>query len=334
MWIGGFASDGGTSKLLRAPAKQGASSAPHRIIDSRRLLYFYHVAKAGRFLGAEATLDIAQSAVSRQIQQLENDLGVQLLERTGHGVKLTPYGDILYREAEEILSRMASTIAELGDAAHNSSGSVSIAAPPTFTNVYMAEIIFRFQAVCPTVRVRAIEGASGAVMNYLIAGEVDCAIVLRSKKAARVIQRDVLTEPLCVICASDHPIARRKNVARNELRDLDLVLPAALNGSRAILRDYFSAEDIPLRSQIEADSLVLTRKLLMQRRLCTILPPSSCEEQIAAGALTAIPLKPTLTRTLSIATLRAAETSKAARMLIDTVADVVKARTSLRKGEL
>ena len=79
-----------------------AIQATEKVIDSRRLLYFYHVAKAGRFTAAEAILDVAQSAMSRQIQHLERDLGVQLLDRTGHGVKLTTHGEILFRQAEAI----------------------------------------------------------------------------------------------------------------------------------------------------------------------------------------------------------------------------------------
>lgn len=309
---------------MRKKGVDVTKEGPRSIIDSRRLLYFYHVAKTGRFIAAEAALGVAQSAMSRQIQQLEAELGVQLLERTGHGAKLTEFGEILYRDAEDILFRMAATITALRDASSRTSGSVSIAAPPTFTQVYMADIIARFQQRCPTLRIRAIEASSGSVMNQLVGGEVDCAIVSLLHSSSRIVQRELLTEPVCVICAPSHAIARQKEVPRHQLRDLDLVLPAALNGSRALLRDYFGAEDIPLRSQIEADSLSLSRKLVMDRSLCTILPLSSCEDQIRSGDLVAVPLKPALTRTLYIASLRDRPPANAAKHLVDIVSAVVK----------
>ena len=297
-----------------------------QILDSRRLLYFYYVAKTGRFIGAQAALGVAQSAMSRQIQQLESELGVRLLERNGRGVTLTPFGEILYRDAEDILQRMSSTITELQDATSRNTQSVSIAAPPTFTNVYMADIILRLQALHPLLRVRAVEASSGSVMNQLVGGEVDCAIVSLANPPRRIVQRPLLTEPVSVICSPSHPVARQKDVPRKQLRELDLVLPAALNGSRALLRDYFAVEDIPLRSHIEADSLALSRKLVMQRPLCTLLPTSSCEEQIAAGELVAIPLNPPLVRTLYIASLRDRPTADAVRALMDVTESVVRNR--------
>jgi LysR family nitrogen assimilation transcriptional regulator len=208
---------------------------------------------------------------------------------------------------------------------------VSIAAPPTFTNVYMAEIILRLQALRPTLRVRAVEASSGSVMNQLVGGEVDCAVVSLANPPGRIVQRPLLTEPVCVICAPSHPVARQKNVPRAQLRELDLVLPAALNGSRALLRDYFAAEDIPLRSQIEADSLALSRKLVMRKPLCTILPTSSCEEQIAAGELVAVPLDPPLSRTLYIASLRDHPPVDAVRDLVDVTVQVAQRTPRMKK---
>jgi LysR family nitrogen assimilation transcriptional regulator len=301
-----------------------AGARANRILDSRRLLYFYYVAKTGRFIGAEAALGVAQSAMSRQIQQLESELGLRLLERTGRGVTLTPVGEILYRDAEDILQRMASTITELRDASNLHGESVSIAAPPTFTNVYMAQIILRLQAQRPGLRVRAVEASSGSVMNQLVGGEVDCAIVsATASPPGRIVQRPLLTEPVTVICAPTHPVARQRSVPRRQLRELDLVLPAALNGSRALLRDYFATDDIPLRSQIEADSLALSRKLVMQRPLCTILPTSSCEEQIAVGELVAVALDPPLVRTLYIARLKDRPISEAGKALMEVAQAVV-----------
>jgi LysR family transcriptional regulator, nitrogen assimilation regulatory protein len=219
---------------------------------------------------------------------------------------------------------MAGTISELRDASSRHGESVSIAAPPTFTNVYMADIILRLQASRPGLRVRAVEASSGSVMNQLVGGEVDCAIVSSASSPSRIVQRPLLSEPVTVICAPSHPVARQRSVPRRQLRDLDLVLPAALNGSRALLRHYFAVDDIPLRSQIEADSLALSRKLVMQRPLCTILPTSSCEEQIAAGDLVAVALDPPLSRTLYIARLRDRPLAEAGRALMDMTQAVVR----------
>lgn len=303
-----------------------AIQATEKVIDSRRLLYFYHVAKAGRFTAAEAILDVAQSAMSRQIQQLERDLGVQLLDRTGHGVKLTAHGEILFRRAESILSSMSMTVDELQNASHQPLETISIAAPPSFMACYMADVINGFTKARPGVRICAVEASTGGVYNYLASGQVDVAIVLQTANTTRLSLRELTQEQLYLVAASGHPIESQKHVARHQLKELDLVLPASLYGSRAILSDYFAAEDIPLRSQIEADSLPLMRELLRTRRLCTILPKITCEAELTSGQLFARPLKPALSRTLYIAQLRDTPQSETMTVLVDHVIRAVKRR--------
>lgn len=303
-----------------------AIQATEKVIDSRRLLYFYHVAKAGRFTAAEAILDVAQSAMSRQIQHLERDLGVQLLDRTGHGVKLTTHGEILFRQAEAILSSMALTIDELQKANHQPLETISIAAPPSFMASYMADVINGFTKARPGVRICAVEASTGGVYNHLASGQVDVAVVLQTANTARLSLRELTQEQLFLVAASGHPIESQKIVARHQLKELDLVLPASLYGSRAILSDYFAAEDIPLRSQIEADSLPLMRELLRTRRLCTILPKITCEAELADGRFFARPLKPALSRKLYIAHLRDSPQSETMKVLIDHVIRAVKRR--------
>lgn len=303
-----------------------AIQATEKVIDSRRLLYFYHVAKAGRFTAAEAILDVAQSAMSRQIQQLERDLGVQLLDRTGHGVTLTAHGEILFRRAESILSSMSMTVDELQNASHRPLETISIAAPPSFMASYMADVINGFTKTRPGARICAVEASTGGVYNHLASGQVDLAIVLQTANTARLSLRELTQEQLYLVAASGHPIEAEKIVARHMLKELDLVLPASLYGSRAILSDYFAAEDIPLRSQIEADSLPLMRELLRTRPLCTILPKITCEAELASGQFFARPLKPALSRTLYIAQLRDTPQTETMTALVTQIIRAVKRR--------
>lgn len=77
-----------------------ASAAASNLLDARRLLYFFHVARTGSFTAAEAHLDVAQSALSHQIRRLESDLDTRLLNRKGHGVELTATGEVFYAHAK------------------------------------------------------------------------------------------------------------------------------------------------------------------------------------------------------------------------------------------
>ncbi len=296
----------------------------HGLIDSRRLLYFYHVAKAGRFTVAEATLNVAQSALSRQLQQLEEDLGVRLFDRTGHGVRLTQFGHILLKHAETILQGMASTIDEIDEARHQPQVNVGIAAPPSFMSTYMADVILAFNEMRPEARIRSVEASTGGVYTLLANEEVDLAIVLESVNRAKLTLRKLIKETLYVMAAPDHPIAQQEFVSRRQLKDLSLVLPASLYGSRAILSQYLEAAGMQLRSQFEVDSLPLMRQLLLRRPVCTILPAITCQEELEKGTLIARPLRPALTRTLYIASLKDRPISDSMRVVIDSIIKVVK----------
>lgn len=307
-----------------------AALATRKLIDSRRLLYFFHVARSGRFTTAEASLDVAQSAISRQIQQLEADLGVQLLERTGHGVRLTGPGEILYKQAESILKEMAVTLDMIELAQRAPSSRVTIAAPPSFMASYMPEIVERFAISHPDTSISAIEASTGNVYDHLANSQVDLAIVLYAPNNAKIRLQKLLVEPLLLIASPKHPIARHPVVQRSELEMLDLVVPASLLGSREILRQYLEAGGLSLTARLEADSLPLTKVLVQSGRSCTILPKITCELELNSGKLVGIPLQPELTRTLYIARLRDRLQSAEAKGLVREIVTVVNHKIAAR----
>lgn len=309
---------------MNAPNTDIALHGVSGLIDSRRLLYFYHVAKAGRFTIAQTTLNVAQSALSRQLQQLEEDLGVRLFDRTGHGVRLTQHGRILLEHAEGILRDMAATIDEIREARHLPQDTVSIAAPPSFMSTYMADVVLAFNEERPEARIRALEASTGGVYGLLANEEVDLAVVVEPLSRSRLALRRLTKEPLYLVCAPDHPFAELDVVSRKALKDASLVLPASLHGSRAILGKYLQDAGIELRSQFEVDSLPLMRQLLTRRPVCTILPSVTCRQELDDGTLVARPLRPALSRTLYIASLKERPLSDVMRAAIKCINGTVK----------
>lgn len=282
-----------------------AELATRELIDSRRLFYFYHVAKSGSFSAAEALLDIAQPAMTRQIQQLEADVGTQLLLRTGRGVVLTSQGQILYRHAEAIFDTMSTAIEEIDISRRNPVGRLSIATPPTFSSMYMPEIIKRVLGKMPKIELSVLEASTGQVHDYLVAGEVDLAVIIHAPNTQRMILKRISSEPLCLITHPGHPIAKEQAVTRSRLLELEMIIPATIHGSRGLLEHYLSEGGFSLNPALLIDSLVITKAVVAQGpRFCTVLPERSCRAEIDAGQLVALPLKPNLQRSLHVARMR------------------------------
>lgn len=275
------------------------------VIDSRRLLYFYHVARTGSFTVAETVLNVAQSALSRQIQLLEGELDVQLLQRTGRGVSsLTPAGEILFEQAQCILNDMAVTMEQLRASRRSPAGQVSIASFASVMSVVMPDVVRRFVQAYPGVEITARQGSTGEVYDQLARGEVDVAVLSQPVASKRVVQHKLLVEPLYVVLSSKHALAGRPRLDREELQSLEFLLPASQHGLRQLIEQYVGIGS-ELKAPMRADSTPLMKALVRSGRYATIMPRLAFAppEEAAPEDFALIPLKPNLTRTLVVAAL-------------------------------
>jgi DNA-binding transcriptional LysR family regulator len=281
-----------------------ADLATQNLLDSRRLFYFFHVARAGSFTAAETILDVAQSTMSRQIQQLESEVGAKLLQRTGRGVALTHAGEILYRHAEEILREMSNTLEQIALDQKSARGQIAIAASRPFSSRYIPEVLYRFAEKYPDVHLTALEASSGQVYQYLADGAVDFAVVLHTPNSHKITTHKLLVEPLLLVARHDDPVLASSVVERDTLTTLKLMLPAASHGTRAIIERYLDDGGQSLDPTLRLDSVSLMKAIIRQGRYCALLPAMACEAELASGAFGARPLKPPLERTLYLASLR------------------------------
>jgi len=286
-----------------SPDTNGFSS--HQVIDSRRLLYFYHVARCGSFSVAESVIGVAQSAITRQIQQLESDLDTQLLERHGRGVTLTTYGEILFTQAAEILGEMSHTLERLRVARTRPAGQVSIAAFASAMQRVMPQIISPFLQAYPDVEVTVVQGSTGEVYEKLATGRVDVAILSHAPLSKKIARQKVLVEPMFLVASRRHPVAKNEAVSRDMLESIDVILPAAPHGLRLSIDAYLNEGGIEPSAALRADSTPFTKSLVSEGRFCTILP----ELAIEAGnpndeGLVYLPFKPQFSRTVFVASLQ------------------------------
>jgi DNA-binding transcriptional LysR family regulator len=302
--------------------------APSEIIDSKRLMYFFHVARMRSFSAAEAILGVAQPALSRQIQQLEADLGVKLLIRNGRGVTLTDYGTILQQQAQVILGDMSGALAEIQAARRKTSGQISIAAPAGIMAYFMPDILQRYVAAFPEVRVTALQAATGEVYDHLASGSVDVAIIMQPRSTQKLSSQKLLVEPLRLIVRKEHPIAKQPFVERAQLAKLALMLPASRHGQRDNIEEYCAAGDIQVDSSLYIDSVPLMKALVLSSEVAAFLPQITCERDLDPRLYVSLPLKPTLTRTLYVASLQARSKLPFVKALIREVVSVFR-----EKGE-
>ena len=297
------------------------------IIDSRRLLYFYHVAKNGSLSRAEAALGAPQPVISRQLAKLEDEVGLQLLERNGRGVTLTRFGEVLFRHAETILEGMAQATEELDDARRNPTGQVRLAGPATFMSLYMPEVLRRFMEELPDVEVVALQVLTGEVYEKMVADKVDIGIVLSVPNKAKFEVHELLVEPMMCIVRRDHPLAGNTSISRTALAQHRLVVPSSAQGLRNIINSYMERATVFV-PHLQVDSIPLIRELVAQGNLATILPQSTAALEFDNDRFSTIRLTPTLKRSLFAAHRKDVRNKGHVETMVRHISDVVRERTA------
>jgi LysR family nitrogen assimilation transcriptional regulator len=302
------------------------------IIESRRLLYFFYVAKHGSFSRAEGVLDAPQPVISRQIAKLEDELGVQLLDRNGRGVTLTPFGEILLRHAETILREMGNAISELDIAKRKPAGQVRLAAPATFMTLYMPEILRRFMEELPDVELVIAQLLTGEIYERLVSDYIDIGIVHSVPNKTRFEVRELLVEPMVCLVEHNHALAGTCTIARSDLADQRLAVPSSAHGLRGLIDSYMAAGDISFTPHVQIDSVPLIREVVAEGQMATILPQSTAALEFNDGRFVALNLRPTFKRSLFVAHFKDARNKAIVDAMVHHISAVVNERTSALTG--
>jgi len=180
----------------------------------RQIQYFLTVADLGGFTQAAATLFIAQSALSRQISQLEEELGFLLFEREPRGVRLTPAGSV-YRSRVATVPQTLATAAEEGlQVARGEAGVLRLLHSSTIPATSLMPVLDQFTEACPKARIDLDRASSEEQVSLVADGNADVGIIRLPvlRRDTRVRFLELAAEQLWVAFPDDHPLAQQSSV--------------------------------------------------------------------------------------------------------------------------
>ena len=195
-------------------------------MELRHLRYFVAVAEALNFTKASARLRVAQPALSRQMTDLEDEIGVDLMKRSPRGVTLTAEGKLFLDEVRELLKRADESVEKVRALARGEYGELHVGYAPSPTVEILPPALAAFQKTVPRVKVILHDLASDELIDGLQNGTLEFAIIVQpAGDQAGGIQFEVLrTYPLCVAMAAVHPFARMKSIPLEKLAAEPLVV--------------------------------------------------------------------------------------------------------------
>lgn len=199
-------------------------------MDIKSLQYFLEVAREENITRAAQKLCIAQPPLSRQLQKLEEELGVQLLIRGKRRVQLTEEGVFLKQQAEEIIALMERTKYQLGMVKSSTYGTVSIAVTESCGAGVMCSLIRKFHEIYPGIHFQILAGSGDEVNQRMEQNLADIGI-MREPFDMETYDREFLkSEPWLAVMGKETPLAREtgKTVPLSRLGGEDLIIPARL----------------------------------------------------------------------------------------------------------
>jgi LysR family nitrogen assimilation transcriptional regulator len=221
------------------------------MMQYRHLHYFVSVVEAGSFSRAASTIHVAQPALSQQIAQLEEQLGVSLLLRSARGVRPTAAGEVLYREASSILRRLQQLPGIVRSGAGPAKGIVRLGMSSTFLTTAPMAFMEQCKADLPHVVLRMAVSDSPTIKRRVSEHELDLGLVLEDEFAPTFARTPLFRQRLFLV--RHRAASKGRPVQLADLASMPLVLPPAPNMTRTALDEAFAAAKLSPNVVMEAD---------------------------------------------------------------------------------
>ena len=297
-------------------------------MDLRQLEYFRHVAELGSFTRAAAFLSVVQPALSRQVRQLEIELGQNLFERNGRGVVLTDAGTRLLDHTRGILNQIARARQDLEDQRNGDTGHVALGLPPGLGHSVTLPLVKAFKAQLPNASLATVEGLSAYILEWLSLGRVDCALVYNAGASPAQNVLPLLDEQLYLV--GPHVVGTRRNppaksITLAELADYPLIIPSRPHAIRMSVENALAGVDRKILVAHEIESVPAMIDLVRQNFGYAVLGANAIKSTPWAAEVAVLPIiAPLLKTSLSIVTSSQRPTGPLLRKAIDLIRAIVR----------
>ncbi|TXL64124.1 LysR family transcriptional regulator [Zeimonas arvi] len=293
------------------------------MIETTSLRYFREVALQGSLRHAAERLFVAQSALSRQISALEEELGVALFERRARGMALTEAGRLLLQYADDSRARLEKLRGLIHEFEVLERGHVEIACVEGLLSGFMPDFVEPFLAEHPGLSLTVSAMGSQAVAEAVAEHRVDIGILFGQSPRRDLIELARMSQPLCAIVSPGHPLAARRACRLADAAAYRVVLPDRSFGIRQLIDRVRANGRLALNVALETNTLSFAWRMAERTDCVTFLPMDSVRAEVAARRLVAVPLEDALfrgtrvtlvasaSRTLSAAAQRVAESLEA-----------------------
>jgi DNA-binding transcriptional LysR family regulator len=255
--------------------------------------YFATVAELGSVRAASRALNVSASAISRQIQILETELGCDLFERRGRALKLSLAGEIAMRSYRTVEREQEEMLTELERLRGLERGRVRLATVESVSNAFVPDLLRQFADRYPGIEVAVTVTTADGVVDLILMGEAEIGLTFNASPSRGLSVSFDHAIPLGVVMPRDHALAGRRKLTIRECIAFPLAWPSAGLSLRTILDAALAAERAHVRPAYVCNTLALMASLARAGRCITFLTRIGIERDLAEGHLHFVPLAET-----------------------------------------
>ena len=254
-------------------------------MDLRQLEIVRRVAETGSFTAAARALNVSQSAVSRQVLQLEDELGEPAFLRLGRKVRLTAAGQSLLDLSRRVLADIQDTTRGIRDEQQSPSGTLHLGGGMTVCLHVFPALLKEFRRRQPRIEVKLTTGATSQLLERLRSGTLDVGLLTLPVDGSDLVQVPAIREELLLVMPPTHRLAKKRRIAPADLHKQTWVLFERGSSTRRVIDDMFRAHDIHPRIVMETENVEILKALTMIGMGLTIVPYQALAREARSGTL-------------------------------------------------
>lgn len=267
-----------------------AETAATMMLHSRKLQYIDEIARCGSIRKAASRLNVASSAINRQIIALEEEIGVPIFERLPRGLRLTAAGELYVEHIREVLKSYRRLEGRVRGLKTPQAGKVTLATTVGLAAGPLPAMLSRFIDEHPRIHIRLRNDGPSTVPASLLSGEVDIGLGFNLPATPGLRTIASFNVPLGAVVPPRHFLARRKRIKLADLMNSPLVLAHAGSSLRDMIDLALAPVAAPIEPIVETNSMEMLKKLVRGGTGISFMNPLDILPDTLAGELVFLPL--------------------------------------------
>ena len=254
-------------------------------MDLRQLEIIRAIADTGSFTAAGEKLHVSQSAISRQILLLEEELGEPVFHRIGRRIRITPAGESLLQLSHRVFRDLQETVSTISDKREALSGTMRLVGGMTVCLYVFPALLAEVRRVHPHLDMKVTVGSAERSIAMLRSGAGDLGMITLPVEATDLVSVPVLEEELLLITYPAHPLAKKKSITSADLHKQDFVLFETGSITRRLVESFFAREGVEAEIIMETENVEIIKAMVRNGLGISIIPSQAAASDIRTGQL-------------------------------------------------